>query len=274
MAIITVSRKVASLGDETSSHLAHILGYKFVERKELEQHLLDKGLSSEKLKKYDEKRPGFWASLSRDRDEYFDLLREVVYEIANQKNCIFIGRGGFAILRDIPSVYTVRLISNDEVRRKRIMAEFNYSERQAESLIKESDANREGFHKCFFNVEQEEASFYNMVLNTSDITAEEAASIIKAAFEVTMKKECEEEGTIRITELLQAQTIVNHLSFKLRLPIFFLDAEAKGDEITLHGVSESPYIVEQALNASRELFPDKHLTSNIKMINEYNNKHY
>ena len=89
-----------------------------------------------------------------------------------------------------------------------------------------------------------------------------------------MKKECEEEGTIRITELLQAQTIVNHLSFKLRLPIFFLDAEAKGDEITLHGVSESPYVVEQALNASRELFPDKHLTSNIKMINEYNNKHY
>lgn len=274
MAIITVSRKVASLGDETSSHLANLLGYKFVERKELEQHLLDKGLSHGKLKKYDERRPGFWASLSRDRDEYFDLLREVVYEIADQGNCIFIGRGGFAILRDIPSVYAVRLISNDETRKRRIMAEFAYSERQAENLMKESDANREGFHKCFFNVEQKEASFYNMVLNTSEITAEEAANIIKAAFEVTMKKECEEEGAIRIRELLQAQAVVNHLSFKLKLPIYFLDAEAKGDDITIHGVSESPHVVEEALNAVRSIFPDKKLTSNIKMINEYNNKHY
>lgn len=274
MAIITVSRKLASLGDETSAQLAKLLGYKFVERKELEQHLLDKGLSSEKLKKYDEKRPGFWASLSRDRDEYFDFLREVVYEIANKGNCIFIGRGGFAILRDIPSVYAVRLISNDEVRRKRIMSEFNYSERQAESLIKESDANREGFHKCFFNVEQKEASFYNMVLNTSEITAEEAATIIKAAFEVTMKEECEKRGAVRINELLQAQAIVNHISFKLKLPIYFLDAEAKGDSITLHGVSESPYVVEQALDATRSMFPNKQVSSSIKMINEYNNKHY
>ena len=274
MAIITVSRKLASLGDETSAQLANLLGYRFVERKELEQHLLDKGLSSEKLKKYDEKRPGFLASLSRDRDEYFDLLREVVYEIANQGNCIFIGRGGFAILRDIPSVYAIRLISNDDVRRRRIMDEFNYSERQATNLMKESDANREGFHKCFFNVEQKEASFYNMVLNTSCIKAEEAALIIKAAFEITMKKENEEKGASRISELLQAQTIVNHISFKLKLPIYFLDAEVNGDNITLHGISESPYVVEEALNVAKSIFPDKKMSSSIKMINEYNNKHY
>ena len=120
MAIITMSRKIASLGDETSSHLANILGYKFIERKYLEQRLIDKGLAPEKLKKYDEKRPGFWASLSRDRDEYFDLLREVVYEIANEGNCVFIGRGGFAILRNIPGVYAVRLVAEDGVRNERI----------------------------------------------------------------------------------------------------------------------------------------------------------
>jgi len=116
MAIITVSRKVASLGDETSSELAKELGYRFVERKELEQHLIEKGMPAEKLEKYDERKPSFWASLSRDRDEYFDLLRETVYKIANKGNCIFIGRGGFAILKEIPGVYAVRLISNDEVR--------------------------------------------------------------------------------------------------------------------------------------------------------------
>lgn len=274
MAIITVSRKVASLGDETSNELAKILGYKFVERKELEQCLINKGMSNEKLKKYDEKRPSFWASLSKDRDEYFDLLREVVYEIANKGNSIFIGRGGFAILRNIPGVYTVRLVSDDETRLKRIQNEFKFCEAKAKDLIKESDSNREGFHKCFFNVEQEEATFYNMVLNTSQITATEATNIIKAAFELTIKHEDVTLGEKRIAQLLQAQTVVNHISFNLHLPIYFLDAEVSSDSLVLHGVSESPSTVEKAITAAKEICKDKNISSNIKLMNEYGNKHY
>jgi len=274
MAIITVSRKVASLGDETSNELAKILGYKFVERKELEQCLINKGMSNEKLKKYDEKRPSFWASLSKDRDEYFDLLREVVYEIANKGNSIFIGRGGFAILRNIPGVYTVRLVSDDETRLKRIQNEFKFCEAKAKDLIKESDSNREGFHKCFFNVEQEEATFYNMVLNTSQITATEAANIIKVAFELTIKHEDVTLGEKRIAQLLQAQTVVNHISFNLHLPIYFLDAEVSSDSLVLHGVSESPSTVEKAITAAKEICKDKNISSNIKLMNEYGNKHY
>ena len=274
MAIITVSRKVASLGDETSSELAKELGYRFVERKELEQHLIEKGMPAEKLEKYDERKPSFWASLSRDRDEYFDLLRETVYKIANEGNCIFIGRGGFAILREIPGVYAVRLISNDEVRIKRIMEEFSYSEKRAKELIKESDNNREGFHKYFFNVQHKEASLYNMVLNTSFITATEAARIIKMGVEVTVKEEDSKRGIKRIGELLQAQTIVNHISFNLHIPIYFLDAQPSDDSIVLHGVADSPSLIEKALSATREICTDKKIISNIKLINEYNNKHY
>ena len=274
MAIITMSRKIASLGDETSSHLAGILGYKFIEREYLEQCLIDKGLAPEKLKKYDEKRPGFWASLSRDRDEYFDLLREVVYEIANEGNCIFIGRGGFAILRNIPGVYTVRLVAEDGVRISRLMKEFNYTEKQASDLIKESDNNREGFHKCFFNVEQEEATFYNMVLNTGEITSNEAAEIIKNAIEITIKEEDVQKGRKRIANLYEAQKIVNHISFKLHLSIYFLDAEVIDDSIVLHGIADSPYIIEKALNITQELCKDRKVSSDIKLINDYNNKHY
>ena len=274
MAIITVSRKIASLGDETSSHLADILGYKFIERKYLEQHLIDKGLAPEKLKKYDEKRPGFWASLSRDRDEYFDLLREVVYEIANEGNCIFIGRGGFAILRNIPNVYTVRLVAEDGVRISRLIKEFNYTEKQATDLIKESDSNREGFHKCFFNMEHEEATFYNMVLNTSEITSREAAEIIKNAVEITIKEEDVKKGKKRIADLYEAQKIVNHISFKLHLSIYFLDAEVVDDCIVLHGIADSPHSIEKAVSVTQELCKGKKVSSDIKLINDYNNKHY
>lgn len=60
MAIIAISRQVAALGDEISTELAKKLGYKFINRNELEKRIVDLGFPAEKLKKYDEKKPGFF----------------------------------------------------------------------------------------------------------------------------------------------------------------------------------------------------------------------
>ena len=121
MAIITISRQIASFGDEVATELSRQLGYAFINRKMLEDDLLKHGITEDKLRKYDERKPGFWASLARDRDEYFDYLREAVYERAKDGNCVFIGRGGFAILKDVPGCYAVRLVSTDEVRVQRLV---------------------------------------------------------------------------------------------------------------------------------------------------------
>ena len=64
MAVITISRQVAALGDEISAVLAEKLGYKFIDRKFIERKLIELGFSAEKLKKYDERKPGFFAALA------------------------------------------------------------------------------------------------------------------------------------------------------------------------------------------------------------------
>lgn len=61
MAIITISRKIASFGDETAAALAKLLGYTFVTRKMIEEKLRERGIPEDALKKYDEKKPTFWA---------------------------------------------------------------------------------------------------------------------------------------------------------------------------------------------------------------------
>ena len=55
MAIITISRQIASYGDETALELAKSLGYEFIDKKELEKDLIDKGVSKESLAHYDER---------------------------------------------------------------------------------------------------------------------------------------------------------------------------------------------------------------------------
>ena len=194
MAVITISRQIASFGDEVAAELAKQLGYDFLNRKMLEDDLLKHGLAEETLKKYDERKPGFWASLARNRDEYFDYLREAVYERAKKGNCVIIGRGGFAILKDIPGCYAVRLVASDEVRVARLMNEFSWTEKNAQALLAESDTNRRGFHKCFFNMDHDNAASYNLVLNTDTITPEQAAKIIHAGCDLSISAEGEADG--------------------------------------------------------------------------------
>ena len=67
MAIITISRQVAALGDEIAAAAAQMLGYKFFDRQSIEKKIVQLGFSPEKLKKYDEKKPGFFASLEIGR---------------------------------------------------------------------------------------------------------------------------------------------------------------------------------------------------------------
>jgi cytidylate kinase len=269
MAIITISRQIASFGDEVATELARLLGYSFVNRKTLEDDLMKHGLSEEKLRKYDERKPGFWASLARDRDEYFDYLREAVYARAKDGNCVFIGRGGFAILKDVPGCYAVRLVASDEVRVGRLMKEFSWPEKKAQALVQESDANRLGFHKCFFNIDHDDPSSYHLVLNTDSLTPEKAALIVRDACALTVDSVAEAEGLGKIGDLLQAQRIVNHVVFDLKIPIHFLEASAGPAEIVLHGVADSSAVIEKALEVARSMAPGKKVSSGISIVQDY-----
>lgn len=269
MAIITISRQIASYGDETALALAQTLNYKFIDKKDLEKELINRGVSKQSLSHYDERKPGFWASLSRNRDAYFDYLREIVYELALGGNTVFIGRGGFALLRDMPGSYAVRLVASDEVRIARLMKEFDWSEKKARALMEESDTNREGFHQCFFDIKPEDPAHYHMVINTDFATAAQAASIIAHACRACVDAQEEQKGLQRIAELLLGQRIVNSIAFKEELPIYFLDAEVSDTHIILHGVADSIACIDKALTIAESFAKGRKVTTQISVVNEY-----
>lgn len=269
MAIITISRQIASLGDEVAAALAEMLGYSFINRKLLEEDLLRHGITEAKLKKYDEKKPGFWASLARDRDEYFDYLREAVYERAQSGNSIFIGRGGFAILKDIPGCYAIRLVAPEATRVSRLMKEFSWDEKKAQALVQESDENRRGFHKCFFNIDHDDPSSYDLVLNTNLLTPKIAAQIIKSACSMAFDSDQEAEGLVQIKRLLTAQKIVNHIVFDLKIPVYFLEATSEKESIMLHGVANSPSTIDRIIDVAKAMAPGIKITSGISIVQDY-----
>lgn len=269
MPVIAISRQIASYGDEIARELAQQFGYTFFDRKMLEADLLARGISEKNLHKYDEKKPGFLDSLARERDEYFDFLREAVFERAKDGNCVFIGRGVHAILKDVPSCYAVRLVAPEEVRVKRLMNEFHSTEKAARALLQESDTNRRGYHRCFFNIETDDPVQYHMVLNTARITPAQGAKIVQEGCAATVTESVAAEGVAMIRRLLEAQKIVNHISFTLKIPVHFLEAVLSDDGIVLHGVADSAIAIDNALAAARELAPDRKVDSAISIVHDY-----
>ncbi len=269
MAVITISRQVAALGDEIATALAKEIGYKFIGRKDIEARIVELGFPAEKLKKYDERKPGFFASLAKDRDEYLDYLQLTVLEAAAKDNCILIGRGSFVILENLPNHFAVRFVANEAVRMERLKQEFGWEDKQAKQRISESAANRVGFHKSFFNVDNEDATHYHLVLNTGMLDVDSSVKILKELKDIVVTPEKEAEGKKKVEELLSAQRLVNKLVFEYNLNINFLHAVISGTTLTLQGVADSSALVEKAMSVAQKTFPDYKIESAISVVQDF-----
>lgn len=269
MAVIAISRQVAALGDEVAEAAAKKLHYSFINRKELERRIISLGFSAETLKKYDERKPGFFASLAKERDEYLDYLQIAVLEAAAEDDCILIGRGAFIILEQLPNLLSLRFVAKDSVRLQRLQTEFCWDEKQAQQRINESDANRLGFHKSFFNIENENPSHFHMVLNTGLFEVDTCAGIIADLVKRTMTPEKEEAGKKKVAELIVAQRLVNSLIFEYKLNINFLHASIGGKKIVLQGVADSAAVVEKAVAIALKILPGYSITSAISIVQDF-----
>lgn len=274
MAILTISRQVASLGDEICADIAKKMNYRFFGRKDIEQKIVELGFPKDKLKKFDERKPSFFASLSKDRDEYLDYLQTAMFQLASTNNCILIGRGSFIMLKDIPNHISCRFISDNATRMERLKKEFNFDDKAALKRITESDTNRSGFHKSFFNFDINDPSLFHFVINAGLFDIDTISEMITVGIKKIITPEKETEGMDRINELLFGQEIVNLLIFEYKLDIDLLRASVSTIDnnskvVTLHGVAKNSVIVERAISIVKKEYQDYKIESDIRIVQDF-----
>lgn len=269
MAIITISRELAALGDETARELSTRLDFRFADKHTLEERIKSYGVGNNKLLKYDEKKPSFWASLSQDRDDYLHFLRSAVLAEAAQGSTIFIGRGAGVILKSVPGVFSVFLVAPLEIRLERVKSYFRCDEKRAGQIIEQSDRDREGFHRYFYDVDWKDAGNYHLALNTGHLHPELCAEIVKYLRDRTMSEETEAQSVQRIQELTLGQKIKHHILYEKEVSIHFLDAAVSGKQVFLYGVANSQSLIEAAVSLAKEIAPDFTVQSEIQIVQEY-----
>lgn len=265
MAIISVSRQIASFGDELCELIARHLNYKFISRADIENKLFELGFSKTKLEKFDEKKPGFLSSLTNERDEYLDFLQLAILELVSDDNCVIIGRGSFTVLKEFSNNISLRFVADKKLRVSRYKSEHKCSEKFAAKIINESDSNREGFNKSFFNFDINNPALFHIVINTGLLDLE----AISVSLELLVEKSVTNEKSLLANKLIKnrlvGQKIIVFLKYIKKIDIKFLRIEIKEKNIFIYGTSESDSYAQNAVKIVKEEFPEYNVCSRISL---------
>lgn len=270
MAIVAMARQLAALGEEVAQELVKLTGYRLVGRELLEKRLGDFGINADKRRKYDEKKPGLWASLSQERDDYLHYLKTAIYEEAERGDCIIVGRGATAVLKGLRNLVSLRIVAPMALRVRRVMEQYACNERHALQIIEQSDRDRAGFQKYFFSVDWADPAEYTLCFTMGERPGPaEIASILDDYRRRVIVPEAETEGRERLGELVLGQKVVTEIVYGLRLPLHFLEADVHGGRVVLHGVSNTQTAIEAAIGAARAVPGVTEVESAIQVVQEF-----
>lgn len=108
-------------------------------------------------------------------------LAETVRVLAEIGNVVLVGRAGNIITREIPRGLHVRIIASMEFRVKNIAQARKIGIKEAEKVINEKTRERDSFIREYLRFDSTESSNYDMVINNSSYTADQAANLIIGA---------------------------------------------------------------------------------------------
>ena len=236
MAVITISRQVGSLGDEIGKAVADKLGYEYIEKTKISEVLSDQGFSASDVDKYDEKKPSIWQSISIQKKKFSHIVRAAIYEIAARDNVVIVGRGGQAILGDLPGTIHVRIIASYATRVGRLMKQKGFDEDEAEEFIRQKDQDSSGYINAYFDADWDDSDLYDIVINTRIMTLDTGVEIISCAVasnEFTQSPEVVKKyGDLALLQKVEAAV--------MEIPgLEISNIEAERGEVTLSGLAKS-----------------------------------
>ena len=179
MGILTVSRQLGSGGDVIAKLVAQSLNWNLLDHSAFGKAAEEFGYVREELEHIDERKPGLVERFFRDNQlVYHDIVRAIMFEYAINGNCVLLGWGSNIILSDIPGVLKVRIIAPVDVRASRLVENEEITKNMAEKFIEHNDQERTSYSRHFFNAEWSDATNFDLVINTQNISFEDAKESI------------------------------------------------------------------------------------------------
>jgi cytidylate kinase len=183
--VITISRQYGAGGTELARMLAGRFGFRVIDNELLTMAAEQSGLDLAKIERVYEQRPSFQdlRIYKEQSEKYVQAVNQVLEQLAAEGTVIIVGRGANLALLQVPNVFNLRIVADFAARVQRVQQREGLDETAARRTITEADYAREAYYRYLYNVMPDDPLVYDMILNTSRMTLEEAAAMVAAAFE-------------------------------------------------------------------------------------------
>lgn len=192
--IITISREFGSGGHSIGEAVARKLGYRFFDRELVNQVAERSGFSPEFIEESGEyasaKNSLLFAIATANQytmngismlDKLYIEQTKIIEEIAQEGNCVIVGRCSDYILREYEDSLHVFIHADMKSRAKRIVERFGEQERSAEKRLNEKDQKRKVYYKNYTGRSWGQAQNYDLCLNSGVLGSERCVELIAAA---------------------------------------------------------------------------------------------
>ncbi|KIH77034.1 Cytidylate kinase [Geoalkalibacter ferrihydriticus] len=239
MAIITISREMGSSGIPIAHKAAEKLGYTLINGESILKEAVNSGLSPEAIEKADEKPPAFIEREDQEIEADLHKIELIILEAALKGNVIIYGRGGQDLLRDVASVFRVRIIAPFELRVERWAEREWLDPDLARKLVRRSDQQRAGFIKYYFDRDWEDPLGYDLVINTERLTEDTAVKLICEGVRDSYLREQQSSKTQILNDLILRKRVEIGLLTAPGVEDVNVDVSVSDGIVTLHGTAHS-----------------------------------
>ena len=179
MAVITISRDMATGGKELGRLLARRLDYQYVDKSLFQDIAEDLNISKGTLISFEETRryEGYVNSVVRDED-YKKSLEYLLLELARKDNVVIIGRAAYCFLKDMKNCYHIRLVAPMDWRKKYAMENYKIHPDRVQGFIEKRDRNLHWFRRSICGAGFDDPILFHLTLNMSRIQIEKAVELI------------------------------------------------------------------------------------------------
>ncbi len=190
MPLITISGGLGTGADKIAQLVAKKTRVELFDDLRLQKEATKMGIRAEDLKGLNEKAPTFFDSLRYNPELYLDILESVVYQVSRGGEGVIVGHGSQLLLRDFGCAMHVFIHASEAYRIHQIMETSHLTNKAAEKMIRKSDNEKKGFLRFAFQMDWENPSLYDLVINTEKLGIEGGAKLIVESLLLDGIKEC------------------------------------------------------------------------------------
>ncbi|MEE1101546.1 MAG: cytidylate kinase-like family protein [Agathobacter sp.] len=194
--IYTIGREFGSLGKQVGEALAQKLGIKLYDKELLQEAAKNSGFCEDIFENHDEKPTNsFLYSLVMDtyssggystapfldmplNHKVFLAQFDSIKKIAESESCVIVGRCADYALENNPDCISIFVRADLEDKIKRISKRLDVSENKAKDLIYKKDKQRASYYNYYTSKKWGDARSYDLCINTSQISIDDAAELI------------------------------------------------------------------------------------------------